>query len=198
MAPINRVRVVLTGFVGQPGVSTFFCLDPATFTIALRAYYASLAQVFPSVLTADIEDAGDILDDVTGTLTGAWVGAVTAAVQGTAVGTYAAPAGAVVNWLTSTVVDGSRLRGKTFLVPLAGGIYQDDGSLSQSYLGIIRDASTTFSDAVAANFVIWHRNRVARPATPTKPAQTQRDGSSAVVTGVQVNDRVAVLRSRRD
>lgn len=183
----------MTGFAGGPGVSTFYCLDPATFVIALRAFYGSIPQVFPNDVTITVEGSGDVINDATGALTGSWITAEAAGTVGGDAGLYAAPAGAAIGWLTSTVVDGSRLAGRTFLVPLCAAAYQNEGSIGDDTLASLRAAAAVLVGATPGNFMVWHRPQFSE----TIPRVVTRPGSSAAVTGSRVNDRVAILRSRR-
>lgn len=189
---INRVRVALTGFPGGPGVSTFYCNNVVTFRAAIHTFYEGLSSLRPADVTATVETTGDILDPVSGNLTGTWVDAPLTALPGFGTGAYAAPAGVVINWLTGSVIDGHRLRGRTFYVPLAANAYDLTGSIAAAELTTIRGASTDLVNSTTGNFLVWHRPR---PITDPKGA---RAGGFAAVTGSVVNDRVAVLRSRRD
>lgn len=193
MVNISRVRASITGFPGGPGVSTFYCLNPVTFIPLLTTYYTNLSSNRPAGCAVQVENVGDVLDPLSGALTGSWSGPAQAALPGFGTGAYPAPAGLCVTWNTGTVLDRKRLRGRTFMVPLAGDQYQNDGSLSalsQSNHQI--NASTLVADA-AANFVVWHRPR---PVSLRYPVA--RAGGYAAVVSANVRDKVAVLRSRRD
>lgn len=198
MAVINRVRVVLSGFQGGPGMSTFYCLDPATFLPSLRAFYQAIADDFPAVVTITFPTGGDIVDSTSGVLTGSWATAAPAPVVGTYTGAYAAPVGAVVNWLTGSIINGHRVVGRTFLVPMAAGVFENNGTLNPSAASGLVAASTAFVTAAASNFVIWSRPRAAGVPLPVKPVQAARAGGHVPVTGHLVPDLAAVLRSRRD
>lgn len=192
MATIGRVRVALTGFIGSPGVSTFYAVDPATLLGPLRTYYNAIRELFPSVVRIQVEDNGDSIDDVTGVLTGSWSGGAQTVVSGGSNPGYSAPAGATQRWSTDAVVDGHRLKGRTFLVPLASAAYDVDGTLGGSTVTTLTDAGAALVAATTANFSIWHRPIAA--GAPHGP----RAGTSHFVTSASVNDMVAVLRSRRD
>lgn len=189
MANINRVRVALGGFPGAPGVSTFYATEVVALRAALNALYVGWCGSFPNVVTWTIETVGDIIDPLDGNLVGTWNDSTP--FYGTGLGgtgAYAAPAGIVANWNTGSVLDGHRLTGRTFMVPIMPGTFQNDGTIDSTSLASLRALCTTFVGATAGNFVVWHRPRV----TPA------RAGGYSVVTGSTVNDRVAVLRSRRD
>lgn len=204
MTAMQRQRVVWSGFVGAPGVSTFYFTDAAAHQDDLHAFLTALANKIAVDVVLHIEPGGDVIDDSNGTLTGVWAGGVTADVHGAA-GTapYAAPAGFLVRWETATIVSGSRLRGRTYFVPSATGCFAVDGSIDGAVLPQIVAAASDFVGAVTPDLLVWQRPRVAQVAyvdgkgKPHK-ALSGRPGSSAPVIQSSVPDEVVVLRSRRD
>lgn len=198
MAVINRVRASFTGFPGSPGVSTFYCLNPEAFLPLLRAFLQDFAAQIPQNVLVQVEGTGDIIDSTSGVLTGTWSAAPPTVVSGAAAGAYAAPAGICVNWVTGTVLDGHRLRGRTFMVPLGASAFDSDGSLNAVALSQFRLSAATFVTNAAADFVVWHRPRPAGTLSPKGVLLPARAGGHAVVISSKVNDKVAVLRSRRD
>src|SRR5665811_735556 len=124
MTNINRMRATWTGFTGGPGVSTFYGLVSGASLPDLRAFFLAIAPMLPSTVTIQVEDYGDVIEDTTGALVGSWTDSPVLPVVGSDPTQYPAPAGCVVNWLTSTVLDGHRARGRTFIVPLGGAQYQ--------------------------------------------------------------------------
>lgn len=198
MAIINRVRVTLTGFQGGPGMSTFYCLDPATFLPLLRVFYDTIKDDFPSVVTINFPSSGDILDSVSGQLTGTWVATAPALVQGVYTGAYSAPTGAVVNWATGSIINGHRVVGRTFLVPMGGTVFENDGTINPAARNGMAAAAAALIASASSNFVIWSRPRAAVPSPPVKAPVTARAGGHVPVTGYLVPDLAAVLRSRRD
>lgn len=198
MASISRVRTILTGFAGAPGVCTMYCLDPATFRPLLRSFWFNVSSEVPTEVNMVIENSGDILDSVSGELTGTWTAGAVDPVQGVNAANHAAPAGAVVNWLTGSVLNGRRLRGRSFIVPLSVSSYDSDGSLAFSSFSKLQGTADTLVSSAVSNFVVWHRPRLAVAATPTAPAVVARAGGHAPVSSSRVSDNVAILRSRRD
>lgn len=198
MANIQRVRVALTGFQGGPGVSTFYALDGSALMAPLRAFYDSLKTVIPNDVQIMVESSGDIIDPATGGLTGAWVGVPSTTVGGEAAGSYAAPVGIIARWLTPVVADGHRLKGRTFIVPLAGNQFDTSGQPLFSIVDGLRVAAQTFVNAASPNFIIWHRPFAGSAATPGHPARPAHIGTTAIVTGSSAGTKAAVLRSRRD
>lgn len=197
MAQIDRIRVALTGFPGGPGVCTFYAKNATTMGTPLQNLWGVLLLRMPVNVSLQVASAGDRIDDTTGALVGSWSIAPQVGLVGAAAGVYAGPVGLALSWLTSTVADGKRIRGRTFAVPMAQNVYSTNGSAEDSNLAAIRTACADFVTATAANFVVWHRPRLARAADGSRPAVTARPGSSADVTSSIVVDRIAVLRSRR-
>lgn len=199
MTVLTRHRVGWTGFPGGPGVSTFYGLgDGAAMTTFLHTFFLALASYIPNDVTIQVESSGDLIEDTTGELTGTWTADAADSINCLSSAVYAAPAGLGVTWTTDTVLDGHRLRGRTFIVPLEASAYQTDGTLDGTVRGAFIAAAETFVAGAVGDFVIWHRPRIAAAATPYHPAVTARAGGHGLVTASSVRDKAVVLRSRRD
>lgn len=198
MASLRRVRVQLFGFKGGPGVSTFYFLDTDTALTSLHTLYEGMSSTFPVGVSVIIEPSGDIIESTTGVITGAWGGNPQALVVGTSAGPYAAPAGVLLGWETTTILDGRRLRGRTFIVPAANGIFGADGTINDATRTALASLAAQFSIEQNLSFVIWHRPFAGRPAVGTIPAKPAHLGGHGLVTSARVPDKVVVLRSRRD
>ncbi len=59
---------------------------------------------------------------------------------------YAAAAGACINWRTNTVHRGRRIKGRTFLVPLRGAAFEDNGTLSNATITSLTTAATALTN----------------------------------------------------
>jgi hypothetical protein len=185
---LGRHRTVWNGFVGGPGVSTLYW-DIAAATPNLTAwntFLTAIASRIASTVVLQSQNSGDVLDDVTGAIIGSWTGAAQAAVLGSSTGVYSAPAGGVINWRSAGIVNGHRVRGRTFLVPMGGAQYDADGSLGTTALTSMRSALATFQAAASPNLLVWHR--------PVGGS----GGNSFPVTSADIPDKSAILRSRRD
>jgi hypothetical protein len=191
MTDIARVRFSWTGFTGAPGVSTFFADDAAAVIGPLRAFFTSVAGYLPSSVHIDSPTDGDIIDDATGALTGTYSHAAGTTLIGTASDFYAGPVGACINWITGVVLDGHRVKGRTFLVPLTLDGYDSDGTLADAYRTGLQTAVGVLLADAAGHLKIWHR-----PLHATL-SHGARAGGSATVVAAQVPDLAAVLRSRR-
>ena len=185
MTELYRVRTDWTGLAGLPGVTTMYFLDVVTAVASVDTFFAGLVSLFPEGLHLQVENSGDIIEDSTGDLTGAWSADTVSAHTGGSSEAYAAPAGAVVDWMTDTIAHSRRLRGRSFLVPITAGRFQDDGTLSTITKTLIQDSANTLIAAQSTSFVVWHRG-------------TGTDGTNGLVTSARVPDMAAVLRSRRD
>jgi|SRR5665647_825412 len=198
MVDLYRTRAVWTGFPGGPGISTFYGLVSGALVPNLHQLFVDLYTELPNDVSVQVQEFGDVIDDATGALTGAW--STTPVLPCTFNGgvPYTAPAGFLAHWLTTTILDGHRLRGSTFFVPGGGSIYDTDGSISATHLTAIKAACATFFAAASGDLAVWHRPRAAAPATAYHPAVTARAGGHGIVTGYSVPDKSVVLRSRRD
>lgn len=141
---------------------------------------------FPSGVSVTFPGTGDTIEDTTGALVGTWSTGASVTTTGGGVATAAAGVGAVVTWNTGGIVNGRRLRGRTFLVPLCTAAYANDGTLSDTSYSALQ----TFAAALMATgpLAVWHR--------PTTAGGS--DGNSYGVTAYRARDKVAMLKSRRD
>lgn len=153
---------------------------------AIKSAVTALAAVIPAGVTITVPASGDVIEDTTGTLLDVWAGSGGGTVAGSGPSNTAAGAGACIGWLTGGIVNGRRLRGRTFIVPLTTAAYDLDGTITSSSLGVV----STFANAVQASggLAVWHR--------PTTATST--DGTSYGVISNRVRDKVAFLSSRRD
>lgn len=186
MVNLQKVVVEWTGFQGAPGYNVFYRGDANVITSNLRTFYDSVKGLLPAGVSVTVPNAGDLVDSATGELSGAWTTAINLTVTGTSAAVYAAPCGAICKWFTASIVNGRRLRGKTFLVPLTSAAYQSDGSILTTALTTLKTAADALVTAEAANLGVWHR--------PVAGA----GGSWSPTTAATVPDRVSILRSRRD
>lgn len=198
MANLRRLRVTWSGFpVVGDCVSTFYSRSstPTGFPGAVRSFFSSVAGLALPAVTITVPNSGDVISDVDGSLQGVWVdGTAPAAVVGTNTGDFAKGVGAQVRWHTDGVVGGRRVVGSTFIVPLAGGIFDTDGTLDATYVTALKTAGDALITS-QTDLAIWSRPQPAREgAHGTLPART---GSSNFVLTCTAPDRVAWLRSRR-
>lgn len=204
MVQLNRVRTGFLGLKGLPGVCTMYFTDVTTVIASLQEFWGQLAGLFPAPMTIQIATIGDIIESTTGALVGQWNLPAVSAIPALGQTVYSAPSGAVVDWLTATILDGHRVRGRSFLVPLSTNEYDSQGTILNATVDGLGLRSAALVTAEANKFVVWHRpypGRAALPPVGTKPGKPARPatlGGVAVITGSRVPDMAVVLRSRRD
>lgn len=172
----------LRGVGGPVPVST----DLNDIGTAWRTYFTTLAGYLPNEwtigLSAEVQlttDAGVLEELVNITTAGAGV-------PGTYTGSWAGAVGVCTRFVTADVVGGRRVRGKTFFVPAGTTVaFDQDGTLNSTALSDFLNARITLHNAIASNGGI-----------PVVFSPTH--GNVFDITGFNIADRSAVLRSRRD
>lgn len=204
MAPIYRVKLAWTGFTGGPGYSIFhfrdFDTEPgAGLNVAgaqaavdrVDTFIQAINNYIPNTVYMRSEPDVEVLEESNGQLQEIYQTSPLDQLRGAATTTigYSAASGAVINWRTNGIRNGRRVRGRTFLVPLASSAYQGNGSLVDVALTAIRGAADALSATGGSpDLGVW-----ARPSAPGA-----NDGDWFVVAAANVPDMAAVLRSRRD
>lgn len=200
MATIARLTVNWTGFAGGPGFSAFHFAPAAGPDVTqavvndavtrLDTYLNAWNAKIPPSVSSRINSTVELINDADGKLISFMTGTSFARASGTGSGNYSAAAGAVNNWYTAGVRNGRRVRGRTFIVPLAGSALGPDGTIDEATLGTLRSASTALHapSAGASKLCIWSR--------PSSKGAT--DGISYDVISSSIPDKTAILRSRRD
>lgn len=204
MTQLARVRSRWQGFNGAPGYTVLHFRDfgagdggggDVDAAMALGAvtrtfdFMRAFPALLPAVVNIQVEGTVDVIEDTTGELVNSFNVAPPAAVQGTAASNYSAASGAVVNWRTGGIRNGRRIRGRSFIVPLAIGAYSLSGQLSPASQTTLQNAATALANAALTPDLMVY-------ARPTSAGAV--DGTAAVVTSAQVPTLGAILRSRRD
>jgi len=200
MVEIAKITLAWTGFIGAPGFTNLYFRDFETSGLDQAIIDGSVAKVdswsssiqtrVPSSVVLQVQQVVPIIESTNGQIV-RFMQATTAPVSRTGQGTgsYAAAAGACVNWYTDGVRNGRRVRGRSFIVPLAGSALASDGTIDNTQLTGLRSASTTMAAVGGTGDLgVWAR--------PSGPGAT--DGEWHSVTSVTIPDKTAVLRSRRD
>lgn len=204
MPALLRVRSRWSGFSGAPGYTVMHfrdfgtgdtggsdpnAADAAAAVARVRTFMGSVSAICPPVVQIQVEGDVDLINSDNGQLIESYSVTPPSSVTGAATGGYSAASGAVVNWRTSVIRNGRRIRGRSFLVPLASSQYGNDGLLIPTALTRLRDAADALRITTSSpDLCVFAR--------PTTAGGT--DGTLAVVTGSSVPSMVAVLRSRRD
>jgi hypothetical protein len=197
MPTINRVRVAWSNFPGAPGLSTFYLADGTTDVTAIKTFFTAVGVLIPNGTTFQIPNSGDQIDPGTGKLTGTWTGTGGGSFTSTATAgaAFSGSSGAMVRWVTGAVVDGHRLVGRTYLVPLVGTNYDANGSLSSTAQTTIQNAANALVTSYAQNILVYHKHVDSDPdATPPVAGSP---GVTSGITSAIVPDLAVVLRSRR-
>lgn len=200
MVEIAKVTINWTGFAGAPGYTNLYWrdfetsgLDQAIIDGAVTktdTWISSVQSRVPTSVRLRVNRQVEIIESTTGQLTRFMQAtADTTERVGTGTGAYSAASGLVVNWYTDGVVRGRRVRGRTFIVPLAGNALDTDGSIAAAALTGMATATTTLiSNTGVGDLGVWSR--------PSAPGAT--DGQWFSTTSFTIPDKAAVLRSRRD
>lgn len=190
MTTLNRVIVQWSGpqVVGSAvNVLAYDGSDNAAPPLsAIRTAYQGLAPFLPTGLNIAFPNTGDRFTDTTGDLSGFWTASAVGNVVGSAPAAAAAGVGACASWSTGAVVGTRRLRGRTFLVPLATNAYDTDGTLVSGALTVLNAWGTAM--LASGPLFVWSRPR----------NEAGDNGTSSGVQSFRVKDKVAFLSSRRD
>lgn len=181
----RKVPVVWSTGIGGAGVSIFYTPFGSDATVELGTFFNAIKAFFPNAVTWDIPASGDVIDETTGLITGAWTAGTAASITATGGAvSYPAGTGGYVRWQTAGIVDGRRVRGRTFMCPLVIGGFDTTGTIAVATQTGIQTAATTLVGS--GKLLIWHR--------PPAGAAT---GSTHAVIAATVPDKVSSLRTRR-
>lgn len=194
MTTLNRLVLPWTGPQIKGNAVTVLHWDgsdnAAPPVVAVSDALQIIKGYIPSGVSIAVPNTGDRINDTTGELEGVWSTTGGATVPGTASAQCAAGVGACITWTTGGIVQGARgprkLRGRTFIVPLSYGVYEGDGTIEPTTLGVLRNFAAALQ--AAGPLAIWHR--------PTSAGAA--NGTSYGVLSNSVRDKVAFLKSRRD
>jgi len=195
--PIFRMTMRWTGFTGAPGYTNFHFLDPqdeptlAQFDAAatrVRTFFGAHNTWIPAGVTIEYPAVMEKFNTGTGALEGEFPITALTNTVGTGTGNWSSATGLCINWGTSLVVNGRRLRGRTFMVPLANLSFDTTGTLSTTTLnGSLAAANALIAATTSLALAVWH-----------KPDPGTTNGLAAQVASASIKDKTAVLRSRRD
>lgn len=194
---IMRIRTVLTGIQGLPGLSTLYAsgagaspvtADASDMVARVRAFWNALAAVLPSGMFTLTSGQVDVLDPANGALTS--VLTVTSPASTTGTGTEALPLATsiLLTAETGVILNGRRFRGRTFISPV-DQVNNVDGLVTSAARTTVQNAANAMlTGATASKPVVWHRPQLPGPL----------GGSVSPVTTYVAGSNFAVLRSRRD
>lgn len=168
-----------------------FPTDVAEISAGIDQGLAQWIQDIPPSVTVQVVNEMEVRSDTTGALTKVVAGTVPAPRVGTAASsTYAAGVGARVRWNTDGVRNGRLVIGTTFVVPLATGSFEANGTITAVTLGRLQTgADTIISQLTTAEslLAVWSK--------ATTPGGA--DGALHTVTSAGVPDQASWLTTRR-
>ena len=189
MTTLQRQRVTWTGFPGGPGVSTFYFLDALAMRDSLHTFCAILQSNMPLSVKGQLDATGDEIDSATGAITGVFAGPTSPVMDSGVAGSYAAPVGLQVQWLTLGIKNGRHVKGKTYFVPMLAGNYATDGTLVPTIVTNTVAEAADFVPAGAGHFQGVSRSASAVRAWPDAWARVHSSHAGSA--------RPAVAGSRR-
>jgi hypothetical protein len=207
MPIVSTVTAIWNGFTGAPGYSKFRFAELAGAS-ALNAAGAAVRAFFQAdighLLTGwSIQVQGIVQhhDVATGNLMGeAVMTTVPAASNGAVANTtvWAGGTGYVVNWTTGAVINGKKVRGRTFMVPITSTAFSNDGTVISSLITTMQSAGQALIADASTELVVWSKLWDKKPGeAPAGVPPKQIGGALASVNGCLIPDRAAQLRTRR-
>lgn len=193
-----RATIRWAGFSGEPGYTNLHFsksgdIDGAVLdqTLAnVRTFFLAIASKLPTGVGLTFPTSVDEFDTTSGELLNTHSVVLQTAVPGSGgAAPFSSATGACVTWGTDTIVNGRRLRGRTFLVPLLpANSFETNGTLIEAARTQLLAAATAFKNETDGYpFHIW-----------SQPNPGVVNGASGPVTSANVADKTAILRSRRD
>lgn len=191
---ILRVTTQWSGFTGAPGYTAFHFMgggglisDGQQVAQRVATAFGQIKTIVPTGVSMAVRAELEEIDESTGEVQGYVQTDTIPTIVGTGTGSFAGPVGGVVNWNTDDLRFGRRIRGRTFIVPLAGSAFFSAGGLNGDAADKLRAfAGTLQGGDLDSELVVWSRPR------------NGSGGVAATVTGYRVSPKAAVLRSRRD
>jgi len=181
-----------------PGFSVLYSSNVLPSPGPLQTLALAIQPFIPPDFTLTVPNTGRLIDEVNGKMTGIWTQGSQTAVVGTGVGSYAPASGAQIKWDTGGFVNGHRVSGLTYLVPLVSTQYATSGVLLTNFCTTVNTAATTFITQMAQSFIIWARPLFEKDANGHPTDVIKRAGSFHKVGTSTVPSKSVVLRGRRD
>lgn len=208
MQQIIRVKIDWSGFQGAPGLTALYFRDfeggedqvPFMQQAVTKAelFTTEVAKKVPSGVTLKVATDCELLNAEDGELLD--VRSVTSAPGKSnasyASQAYSAASGAVINWRTGSVHRSRRVKGRSFIVPLAGNAFEANGTLHADTITTLQAGATALlNTASSPDFGIWARPQRVKNSDGTTTLIP--NGQWYVATSSNVPDMSAVMRSRR-
>lgn len=192
---LYRVKTRWTGFTGSPGYTILHFSAPTEPTLtraqevhgAVQTFMSGISSYLPSAARLTVETGVEIINETNGMLENVFTVTAGTAISGTVTGGFSSATGACINWNTTEVRNGRRVRGRSFIVPLAATMYDTDGTLTPTVLAGLQGRADTLVGGG------WDLQVFKRPTV-----KGATDGDAATVVSARIADKTAILRSRRD
>lgn len=194
-----RVRTILTGWPGAPGLNTFYfdpdVVGPATVAeeahVRVREFWEDIASLFPNEFTATVDQVVDEVDSTTGDLIGSHAVTTSNVVAGTNTTGDFLPAQtqAVLSMRTGDTINGRRVRGRSYIGPMFVGANGSTGQMMPAALAQLAGAGIALLVPPPSGgfLVVWHR--------PSN--EFGNDGQACAVIDTLVRPIWGHLKSRR-
>jgi hypothetical protein len=205
---VHIVRTAWSGTSGGPGLtqmaidtvdSSFGPLSPSqaqSAVDAVRSFWNNMVLLLPNEVILTVSPVVDYYLSHNAQLSGS-VSAPTppANVAGTSAAAYSMATGPKLNLNTGVVRNGRRVRGSIYIVPGAGSTLGVTGMLegtARANLNVYGNNLRTALATAGLKLQVW-----SRPIPEDKP-KGPRDGAVADVVAIEANEKLAILRGRRD
>lgn len=195
MPDVYRAQVLLTGWVGGPGVNTLWFTkgDPLgqdqdtaeQIASELEVVYTALKPVFASGVSPEIIPVVDKLDEASGNLLARYGVDGWTIAGGSAASSLSRATQAKMRFLTDKIVGNRILQGGPFIGPINNTALTSSGGLDAPEVALMISAWGTFLSGPGPRLAVY-----SQPRTGT--------GTVGDVVSVAVKPLPAVLRSRRD
>lgn len=182
---IERLQVALTGGPGGNGVWTTYWLDAAAAQPQVLDFCAAWRNGMPDDVTLSVPDTGDVINEETGDLTSVWAGGTDGGYAGIGSAGWAAGVGMMIGWRTAGIVDGRRVNGRSFMVPLVSTVFGTNGLPLTAWVDVFLDEANDLIAHTPGNMQIWSRPK------------GESLGSTHSVVSATVPVTATSLRSRR-
>lgn len=203
---VSVIRTAWAGTSGGPGLTQLFITEASGFFLtpttaqtavdAVRTFWNALVAQMPDDVSLTVSPVIDSYDELTGALIGSTSAATPpSSVTGTSAATFSMASGLKVNLNTGVIRFGRRVRGAIYVVPASQAVYATNGSIGSSVRTTVNSAASTLRTSLSTAGLPWVVYSRPKDATATAPA---RVGAISLVSAAETNEKVAVLRGRRD
>ena len=200
---VGIVRTQWAGTSGGPGLTQlaiaedtggFWTSTQAQNAVnAVRAFWNSIAANLPDEVVLTVSPVVDLYRETDNVLIASEVAPTApASVAGTSTAIFSMASGMKVNLNTTVIRNGRRVRGSMYIVPAASSVYTTGGAVASTVRTAVNTAGATLDTTLNSSglkLVVWSRG---------KKVPTVKTGAISDVISLEVNEKVAIMRGRRD